>query len=731
VVTGGSQWRSVVPEEARLWGDAGFRALVEASYDLWVVADDGLRVVWASARLPHVLGFDTTEAPGSPLLEFVHPDDVELATANLAAALAGEPPNDPTVVRARHRDGHWVWVEVVGGLVGDHPDLPGARFALSLRDVTHREEQQRRRDVERVRAEEDLRHSELRFRALLAHSSESVVIVGADGTIVHADPVRGLWGPRPDSQVLGTNGFSFVYRDDVDATREALGQVLTSPGAVRRTTFRTEDPDGRLRWVEATATNMLDVPEIGGIVVNFHDVTERIDAERAAEALLARLEHAATHDPLTGLPNRSLLLDRLDTALARATRSGAEVAVLFVDLDHFKVLNDGHGHSFGDRVLGVVAERLRAVMRPEDTVARFGGDEFVVVVEGIDGAEAALGLADRLAEALHEPLVEGGTELVVDASIGVTLRSAARDDATSPEVLLREADAAMYRAKESGRRAVAVYDEALRIRNVHRLDTEAGLRRALERDQLEVWLQPIVDLRTRRVDGVEALVRWRHPDRGVLGPAEFLPVAEEAGLLVGLGRRVLERTCELMTTWSPPPEELGGLQWRPEPSFAVNLSEQELADPRLVPELVACLSRSGADPGRLVLEITEGALMRDVHRSAATLRAVKELGVRVAVDDFGTGYSSLSYLRRFPVDVLKVDRSFVAGLGADEADEAVTAAVVRLAHTLGLDAVAEGVETAAQHHRLLVLGCDLAQGFGFAGPRPPEALTTTPVRVPV
>jgi predicted signal transduction protein with EAL and GGDEF domain len=362
---------------------------------------------------------------------------------------------------------------------------------------------------------------------------------------------------------------------------------------------------------------------------------------------------------------------------------------------------------------------LSRSLRPDDTVARFGGDEFVVLCEELDDEAHAIETAERIQRVLSDVFTIDGTEIYVAASVGVSFfhrdPTGATGEEITPEVLLREADAAMYRAKERGRGQVTVFDETLRSRNVRRLDIETSLRRALDGDELRVHYQPILDLTTGRVRHLEALVRWRHPDRGLLLPAEFVPIAEETGLIVPLGRHVLETACRDLATWRREHPTAADV------SVSVNLSGRQLADRGLVDDLESVIASTGVEPEAIVLEITESLLMDDVEFSHQTLARLKRLRVQLAVDDFGTGYSSLSYLRSFPVDLLKVDQSFVSGIGAEGGDEAIVAAIIRLAHTLGLEAVAEGVETPAQLARLRALGCNLAQGFYLAKPMPADA----------
>jgi diguanylate cyclase (GGDEF)-like protein len=438
------------------------------------------------------------------------------------------------------------------------------------------------------------------------------------------------------------------------------------------------------------------------------DVTDRRRAERV-------LAHHALHDHLTGLPNRALLLDRLAQALVRAGRSSALVAVLYVDLDRFKLVVDELGHEAGDRVLRAVAARLRNVVRPSDTVARFAGDEFVVVCDDVQGPAEATRIANRVVEVLGLP-VDDNEELSLAASIGVAL---ARGDEVPAEALVRNADTAMHRAKELGRGRIELFDEAMRSRMVNRLRQERLLARAVADSQLSLHYQPVVRLPELEISGVEALVRWDHPDRGMVLPGDFVPMAEDSGLIVEVGSWVLAEGCRQAARWAGSVGPTRGLE------VAINLSAKQLAEPFFVKEVATLLHEHGIGGRRafsLWLEITETLLLEDPIVTASLLTELRGLGVKLAIDDFGTGYSSLAYLRRFPVDCLKIDRSFVCGLDGDGDSRPIAAAIVDMAHALGLRVVAEGVETSTQLEALVDLGCDAAQGFLFAPALPARQL---------
>ena len=500
----------------------------------------------------------------------------------------------------------------------------------------------------------------------------------------------------------------------------ATGAPLLLDGAAAGQPFGLNQTSGRGIWSTITVRQS----PFGALVVQSDDdgavytaddlnfleavanvVGSAIDRIRTEQ----ELNHQALHDPLTGLPNRMLFGDRLTQSLARLQRQPGTIAVLFVDVDHFKVINDSLGHGHGDRLLIMIAERLASAVRPGDTVARFGGDEFVILCENVLGEIEAVGMGERIRKLAAAPLRLDGADYIVTVSTGIALTSSYE---TSPSDLLRDADSAMYQAKEGGRARSALFAESMRTRAVRRLETELALRRALADGELRLYYQPIVSLTSGRTAGVEALVRWEHPTDGLVGPSDFIPIAEETGLIVPLGEWVLGEACRQAQSWRTEYPAMADL------TVSVNLSGRQIAQSDLVTVVANVLFDTGLPPAALVLEITESVLMSDAEYAITVLRSLKNLGVRLSVDDFGTGYSSLSYLRRFPVDVLKVDRSFVAGLGTEADDSAIVRAIINLAESLSLETVGEGIETPTQLRALEELGCDKAQGYLFSRPLP-------------
>ncbi len=545
----------------------------------------------------------------------------------------------------------------------------------------------------------ELSASEARFRSLVQNSSDIVVVLDRRGVITYQSAaVQRVLGYAPTDRPDGSI-FDLVHPEDAERTRTVLSGTGERPDGQAVLQVRMQHADGGWRWVEGIVANLLDDPAVRGLVLNYRDISER-------KALEDQLEHQAFHDPMTDLANRALFADRVEHALARRDRLGYEpVTILFVDLDDFKTVNDSLGHSAGDQLLRMVAERLASCIRPGDTAARLGGDEFGVLLEGADAAAASL-VADRIHVAFAEPITLEGRQLAVTASIGIASTDTAGKTA---QELLRNADAAMYTAKARGKAGHELFEPSMHASALRRLELRSALEEALKRNQFRLVYQLVVDLATRRPVGVEALLRWVRPDGRVALPAEFIPMAEESGLIVPVGRWVLDEACRQLADWrrGGAPEGL---------SMAVNVSARQIRSPELVGDVERAIRSAGIEPGCLVIEVTESALLDDSEGTAETIGALKAVGVRIALDDFGTGYSSLSHLRRFPIDVLKIDRSFVAALGRAGEDGALVRSVLRLGQTLKLEVVAEGIETTEQVERLVGMSGRLGQGFYFQAP---------------
>jgi diguanylate cyclase (GGDEF)-like protein/PAS domain S-box-containing protein len=511
---------------------------------------------------------------------------------------------------------------------------------------------------------------------------------------------------RSAADVQDTPVLDLIHPTDVGAAQNALAGAQASPGRVTRSEYRVRHWDGHWLFAEVHSANLLNDPAVSGIVLTIRDVSER-------KTLEAQLTYQALHDPLTGLGNRALFDDRLGHAVARARRGGSGLAVLLVDLDEFKLVNDAHGHQAGDAVLAQVSQRLLTSIREGDTAARLGGDEFAILLEDVTPQDVAP-ISARILTAFDEPVAIGGGAVTISASVGVAHWDQGLVDTAD---FLTCADIAMYAAKDSGRGRLTVFEPEMRMAAIEQVEATAELRRAIDEGHLEVRYQPIVELASGAILGMEALVRWRHPRRGEVLPAEFIPLAEKTGLIVPLGKFVLRQACRQARSWQV--ENSGGELL----TISVNLSAAQLEDAGLIDAVRGALHESGLPPASLMLEITESVLVHDVEATTLRLQELKDLGVRLAIDDFGTGYSSLSYLRRFAVDTIKIDKSFVDGLGGTGPGLALAKSIVRLAHNLQLNTVAEGVEQPQQLARLAAMGCDEAQGYLFARPLDVDAAT--------
>jgi diguanylate cyclase (GGDEF)-like protein/PAS domain S-box-containing protein len=595
-----------------------------------------------------------------------------------------------------HGGNPWVWAAIHGGFV-----LAAAAAGVATWRLN---EDTRDRMVE---ADLAARRTAARFQAAFEGGISGMAMTSPDGRFLRVNQaLREMLGYSED-ELVGQCFSDVTHPEDRSHDAEHVRPLLDGAIDVYETEKRYVHRDGSVVWVQLGVKPIRDE---AGRVEYFIAQTNDITARKGFEQELA---HRALHDPLTGLPNRTLFLDRLTHALVRLARRPGELTVLFVDLDRFKLVNDAMGHGVGDAVLLETAARLRAAVRSDDTVARFGGDEFTIVCENA-GPEESCSVAQRILDSLSEPFALQGREFRLSASVGIR----STDDVhASADALLRDADSALYVAKDHGRGRFEVFDGESSRGGADLLATEQALRRAISGRELRLHYQPEVALSDGRIVAVEALVRWEHPERGIVSPAEFIPLAEESGLIVALGEWVLHEACSQLATWRA--AGTAGPQLR----VAVNVSGRQLSHPGLPETVAAALTAAGLDPSRLCLEITESALVRDTGVALATLRALQALGVGIALDDFGVGFSSLSRIRELPaVDVIKIDRSFIAGVRGTGSDRAVVKSVLSLAAQLGVTVVAEGIERADQWQALRELRCEVGQGYLFARPQPPAEL---------
>jgi diguanylate cyclase (GGDEF)-like protein/PAS domain S-box-containing protein len=598
---------------------------------------------------------------------------------------------DQYEVRVRRKDGTIIWLEIGGAPVVDAAGNVVGSMGVH-KDVT-----------ERRLAEEALRESEARYRLMAENSTDMISRTSNLGIILYAsDASRRLLGYEP-SELIGHSFYDFIFEVDREEVRY-LSSLIHESGP---TTFayRVEKKDGSLVWFETTSRSVRDVVtgEIHEIVGVSRDVTERKRVEE-------QIEYQAYHDALTGLPNRRLFRDRLTVALAHARRMKHPLAVMFLDLDRFKVVNDTLGHSIGDELLKSIAARLQASLREEDSVARMGGDEFTVLLADLKTIDDAAKIAQKVLDTVAQPLQIEGTELFITTSIGIALFP---NDGDTAEALLANADHAMYRAKDAGRNSCQMFTAAMNSRALERLSLENDLRHALDRGEMQLHYQPQINIATGRITGVEALLRWNRPGFGVVGPKEFIPIAEETRLIVPIGEWVLREACRQAMAWQS--DRAGGFR------MAVNLSPRQFQNNDLPQLIASALEESGLAPGDLELEITESLAMQNTARTVTMLQRLREMGVRIAIDDFGTGHSSLNYLRSFPIDSLKIDQEFVQEIEGSAADRAIVSAVIGMARGLSLRVTAEGVETDGQLAYLREQGCEEVQGFLFGVPVPASA----------
>jgi diguanylate cyclase (GGDEF)-like protein/PAS domain S-box-containing protein len=719
-------------------GGNDFQRLVERLPVIVYAAELGEEGRWryVSPQVEEILGYRPEEFIRDPGLwaSLLHPDDRDRALSAETEDHLGSRDTAPTEYRMRTRAGKVVWIHDEAVLEADEDGIPvwhGVLYDISERKGTE-QELQRALSQQAVVArlgERALQNSdpqelmdaatELIGKVSGVHSA-CIWELGRDGRRLNLragleeaaiGAGRRVSASRESHAGAALDsGTHAIVTDWEQETRHAMPPVLRVFGAASSLAVVIDGknrPFGVLdvHSTEAHRFSAKDVPFVQAAANVLADAIERHAADQA-------LRYRVLHDSLTGLPNRLSFVEALGEALSKAAISGSPVGILFLDLDHFKLINDSLGHHAGDALLRAVAPRLRSHLRPGDVVARFGGDEFGIMIDRLADEGEALAIADRVADAFMQPFSLDGVDHFVSASIGIAVSRGSEERPVNAELLIRDADAAMYRAKESGRARCVLFDAEMRAGAMRRLEVERELRYALERDELALFYQPVVNLRSGEITGLEALVRWRHPERGMLDPPEFVSIAEDSGMIEPIGRWVQERACRQALQWH---------QLRPDSrplDVAVNLSARQVAHRDLPATVKEIIARTGIEPVNLRLEITESVLVEESATALSSLEALNELGVRVVLDDFGTGYSSLAYLHRFPIHALKIDRSFVDALGIEQEATAIVQAIIGMARALSLEVIAEGVETEVQLSELRRIGCDYAQGHFFHAAMP-------------
>ncbi len=667
-----------------------YEALVENSSDIVGVLNTDGRIVYVSPAVERALGIEPDVLLDESFISLVNEDDQSTVAAALATLIEGHDKELVTEARLETASDRTGWFELSMADRRSATDIDGV--VINARDIT-----------ERRQAEAQLTKSEARFKALVQHSSDLVAVLDEVGRFIYVSPSsHPLLGVAAE-QLIGQPAIDYIAPEQRNAVSVRIASEVNGKGVPQHMELQAVSVDGHPLILDATITDLSHDPAVGGVVINARDIT-------VSHKLESDLRFAAYHDSLTGLANRLLLMKKIEETRLDDTIAG--IALLFIDLDDFKTINDGLGHAVGDEVLNLVASRLRSVLRLRDTAARLGGDEFAVLLTECYSDDDVTALAGRVLAAIREPIELADREVHMTASVGI---SVAWGERPSPTTMLRDADSAMYKAKQAGKDRAELFESSLQETAMERLELSTDLRSAIETEELFLLYQPIVDLDTEELVGLEALVRWEHPTRGTLGPAVFIELAEQTGLIVPLGRWVLREACRQLSAW-----DAAGLT---PPKMSVNVSARQLGDPEIIADILTSLSDHDLTPDRLCIEVTESLLIDETEFTMKRLRDINMIGVALAVDDFGTGYSSLSYLRRYPFDRLKIDRAFVQALGegaSRERDLEIVRAIVDLASRLDVDVVAEGIETATEWQILRSLGCELGQGFHFSRPVPPE-----------
>lgn len=665
-----------------------FRSMVRNASDVFAVIETDATVRYISPSVQRVLGYDEGALIGANVFDYVHPDD-QKRLANTFAKNLGVSGIAPSVeFRIRHADGSWIVLEAISNNLTEDPNVAGV--VVNARDVTARKE-----------TEEALRVSEERFRSAFEDAPIGVSLVGLDNSYLRVNHALCEMLGYDEEALLTKTSFEVTHPDDLEASTARTRRALEEGAGSYYLEKRYVRADGGVVWALSSVSLIkTSHGEPSHFVSLAQDITER-------KALEEKLEYQAFHDALTGLPNRALFMDRLKQALARMRRRDATVAVLFLDLDNFKFVNDSLGHEVGDELLVAVGARLDGCVRPEDTVARLGGDEFTILLEDISGLEDAKRAAHRILNALRVSFDIGGREVLANVSIGIAPTTALSDE---PQELLRRADLALYEAKKAGKAGFEVFDEGVIAPSRDRLELENSLRRAVERGELKIYYHPKLSARTGKISSMEALVRWEHPERGLLEPEDFLPTAEASGLILEVGEWVLGEVCRQGAAWYQRYPQ------HPPIRVCTNVSARQLWRGDFAAKVVEALRRTGLEAQGLSLEIAEEVLIDGSEATIGKLQELKDLGLHIVVQNFGVAHSSLVRLKRYPLNYMKIDRSLVVGLDKEPESAAIVEATISLAHALGWAVTAHGVETAGQLARLQELGCDLVQGYYFSRP---------------
>ena len=662
-------------EQALRRTESRFKQIIDSTLDVVISIDSKANVIEWNRQAEETFGIRARDVIGRPLPRTIVP-------ALLEAIASGVPKRRIESI-ARRADGQEFPVEVMIDPVGSGADQTYTAF---IRDIS-----------ERKRAQLELEAREQRFRALVEKSWSGVALLDADLAFSYVgSSTQSLLG-YTERELLQTSFLGFVHPRDRQTTRDVFNDLVATPNREVQAELRFLHKNGTWIWLEAFAQNLLHDSSLKAIIVNYRDITQRKATEK-------QLEYQAYYDALTGLPNRLLFRDRVVNAVAQAKRHRRGIAVMYLDLDHFKLVNDGLGHSVGDGLLSEVAARLQGSIRASDTISRLGGDEFTILLNDTNSTDAVFAVARKVLQSLTRPFRVNGHELFVTASIGISIYPSDGDDV---ETLLKCADSAMYRAKELGRNQAQLFMSSMNERYVRRLAVEQSLHHALERKELAVYYQPIYScIEPAGATSFEALLRWNEPEKGVVEPSEFIQLAEETGLIVPIGEWVIRQSCAQLRAW----HDAGHRDL----SLAVNISAPQLQQARFAEMIAAVLREHDLPPNSLELEITESVAVQNIDLTMQVLRELRRQGVGIAIDDFGTGQSSLMYLKQFPIKTIKIDQAFVRDIPADPSAAAIVSYIVNLAHTIGLEVVAEGVETEEQFAFLKGIGCNRVQGFLFS-----------------